>query len=806
MKVTRLFSLLACLLLGVVGTSVADSGPQPERKIIYYGWNTRDSAYVAAHWGEMEQMPFDGIGIGIALDRAQPTNGDGSTANLLGWQTFGAEAFDAERFATAISELQTPQWTRFTDNFLPVAIATQDQDQGLSWFDDARWATIENNWRVLLTIARDGRCRGLLLDPEHYDYACELFNYSHHAAQRDARSFEEYTAIARHRGQHLGATAREIFPAITIALLYGYTLPAREVRHGHTLATARYALLPAFLDGLREGAAPDAQFVDLCEFAHRYLRAEQFSKARAETQADALALSASADSSIAAISPGMSTRIDFQLPGGRWHVNKPSRNYFSPARFREALRGALAATDRYVWIYSEESPGFFPPTNLPPKYITAIKAARQPLPKTASVHMPLLFGVLGALLVGLWIPMHRARRGSTERMRVLIVTGIFPPDHGGPASYVPRMAAALVRRGHQVETICLSDRVAQGDDAYPFPVRRIARRQFWPLRIARTVLAVWWAARRHDVVYVNGLGAECALGAALAGRPAVHKIVGDYAWERAVGRGWFRGSIQAYQAHSKGLALRLADLVRTVPLRLAHTIIVPSQYLSRIVSDWKIDAAKIRVVPNATDVSVASGELPALPPWRGKTLLTICRLVPWKGVDALIAILPELSETRLVIAGDGHLRDPLAALAESLGVDARVVFLGDVPHRDVPGYLAQSDAFVLNSSYEGLPHVVLEAMAARAPVIATDAGGTSELVEHGITGLLVPIGDGVALKGAIAQLWNQPALGERLAEEAAERCRVHFDFEAMVTKTEAVLRGAVTNTSQRAGAAVEVTS
>ena len=224
-------------------------------------------------------------------------------------------------------------------------------------------------------------------------------------------------------------------------------------------------------------------------------------------------------------------------------------------------------------------------------------------------------------------------------------------------------------------------------------------------------------------------------------------------------------------------------------------IIVPSQYLRRIVNGWGIPAEKIRVVPNAIAARTRSDSA-SLPSWPGRTLITVCRLVPWKGVDGLIRLLPELPETRLVIAGDGHSRDELQALTHSTGVESRVLFLGDVPQDAVTGYLTQADAFVLNSSYEGLPHVVLEAFAARTPVIATEAGGTGEVVEHNITGLLVPVGDSAALKSAIEQLWREPELGRRLANEAAERSREHFDFDAMVAATEETLRAVVSAKSR----------
>lgn len=367
-------------------------------------------------------------------------------------------------------------------------------------------------------------------------------------------------------------------------------------------------------------------------------------------------------------------------------------------------------------------------------------------------------------------------------MRILIVTGIFPPDCGGPASYVPKLAAALTRRGHAVEVICLSDEITHDDAHFDFAVRRIRRGTLWPWRILVTTWKIRQAARRHDLVYVNGLGAEAALGAALAGRRAVHKVVGDYAWERAVGRGWFGGTLEEYQAAPKPARLRFIDAVRTWPLKRAERVIVPSRYLRGIVRGWGVE--NVAVIPNA--VTPGADPAPALPAWPGRTLITVCRLVPWKGVDALIRLLPRLPGTRLVIAGDGAERANLEALAQSAGVAERVLFLGEVPQRQVAGYLKQADAFVLNSTYEGLPHAVLEAIAARVPVIATDAGGTGEVVENDVTGLLVPAGDSAALEAAIERLWSDAALGARLAGGAAGAPR---DFDAMVGATEAALRG-----------------
>jgi glycosyltransferase involved in cell wall biosynthesis len=374
-------------------------------------------------------------------------------------------------------------------------------------------------------------------------------------------------------------------------------------------------------------------------------------------------------------------------------------------------------------------------------------------------------------------------------MKLLLVTGIFPPDPGGPAGYIPRVAAELSRRGHAVRVVCLSDSLEHDDSAYPFQVRRIARRTFMPARMLRTAAAIRGWAKDADAVLVNGLALEALLATGRRGVPRVHKVVGDIAWERARNRGWFTGTLDEYQRGGKGGLLRLLDWMRSLPLRSAARVVVPSDYLRGIVGGWNIPAERTALVYNAVEEELAGpaeDEGAARDP--APTVVTVCRLVPWKGVDGLIRVTASLPGVRLVVVGDGPLRGALGALAEELGVAGRVRFAGTLSAREVRRELRRADVFVLNSSYEGLPHVVLEAMSERTPVVATDAGGTGELVRHGETGLLVPVGDDAALRGAIQRLLGDPGLREALGEGALRRLRAEFSLAAMVETTERILR------------------
>lgn len=366
-----------------------------------------------------------------------------------------------------------------------------------------------------------------------------------------------------------------------------------------------------------------------------------------------------------------------------------------------------------------------------------------------------------------------------------MVSGIFPPDAGGPASYVPRLAEHLAASGHAVRVLTLADHV-DGHAGRSYPVRRLHRGQSYPLRVARTTTAIAGAARDCDVIYANGLYGEVALASRLVPRPVVAKVVGDPAWERARGRGWFDGGIDAYQSAAKGWRLRTCDRMRDGPLRRSQAVIVPSTYLAGLVRGWGVTPERIHVVPNA--VEVPDG-LPGPPSRAGRPpeLATLCRLVPWKGLAGLLRALPALPEVRLHVVGDGPERASLEALTRSLALADRVVFHGQLPRAQALAILARADAFVLNSTYEGLPHVVLEAMRLGVPVVATSAGGTPEAVDDGRTGLLVSPGDEHALTAAIRRVLSETGLAGRLADAARTDADRRFTAKAMLDGTVGIL-------------------
>lgn len=367
-------------------------------------------------------------------------------------------------------------------------------------------------------------------------------------------------------------------------------------------------------------------------------------------------------------------------------------------------------------------------------------------------------------------------------MKVLFVTGIFPPDHGGPASYVPTMASALCEAGHKVlGVVTLSDGTAHDDSRYPFAVCRIERQRPRWLRWLETISLIRRLAIGADVVYLNGLVLEGVLATKIFGsRPVVVKVVGDLIWERAQNQQATRLDINEFHMAKLSLKWTLLRRLQGWYTARADRVIVPSQYLAEIVAGWGVPRNRLQVVYNAIPVPEAANAVGT----PVADIVTVARLVPWKGIAELITIAGD-HDWSLRVVGDGPLRKELEQLAQSSG--ANVSFVGHVEKSQVPAEIRKGRLFVLNSTYEGLPHIVLEAKAIGVPVVATAAGGTPETIVDGVDGWLVPVGDSDALAAMIARVLLDECMRDASVLAAQKKLAEKFSFSSMVCNTETVL-------------------
>jgi len=352
-------------------------------------------------------------------------------------------------------------------------------------------------------------------------------------------------------------------------------------------------------------------------------------------------------------------------------------------------------------------------------------------------------------------------------VRIVVVSGIWPPDVGGPASHAPALAEALLEAGHTVEVVTTADRTPA---RRPYPLRWVARGRPAPLRHLAVVREVRSAARCADRVYATTMVRRAALGAALARRPLVVKLVADEAYERERRAGRFAGTLEQFQTERGGLRVRLLRATRTAALRRASRVLVPSAYLRAIALGWGLDPARTTVVANpAPEVPVhpTRDEARAALGIEGFALGVAGRLTEQKALEDTLAALARVPRVALLVLGDGPERAALERRAAQLDVSDRVRFLGAGTRDDVIVLFRAVDAALLTSAWENLPHTLLEALAAGTPVIATAVGGIPEVVRDGENGLLVPPRDVAAAASAIDRLVRDEVLRASLAAAAA---------------------------------------
>lgn len=358
-------------------------------------------------------------------------------------------------------------------------------------------------------------------------------------------------------------------------------------------------------------------------------------------------------------------------------------------------------------------------------------------------------------------------------MKLVIATPLYPPDIGGPATYAALLTAGLPGKGIEVEVVKFSE------------VRHLPKllRHYAYYRRVRA------AARRADLVLALdpvSVGLPAMWAARRAKKPFVVKIVGDYAWEQGRQRFGVTEDLDAFVTHRQtSLTVRILQRIQTRVARRASRVIVPSEYLKCVVIRWGVPQERIEVIYNAVAIEEVGKVPEAVAQLPRPLVASVGRLVPWKHVDGIIDAVAKLPETSLAIVGTGGAEAALAAHAART-LAGRSVMTGSLSHPDTLATLAVTDVLVLNSSYEGLSHLLIEALALGVPIVATAVGGNPEVLTDGETGLLVPTGDQAALSRTLATLLGNEPLRIRLgvnAKIAAQR----FSTETMLGRTSDVL-------------------
>jgi len=384
------------------------------------------------------------------------------------------------------------------------------------------------------------------------------------------------------------------------------------------------------------------------------------------------------------------------------------------------------------------------------------------------------------------VAQHRKHGGVCAPLRVLRLCSVFEPPAsalagrgarfdpiGGMQEHTGSLTRALARRG--VVQVVLTTRPPTAPwIERPEPLTTIIRVGL-PVRRARQLYAIPAAGlapllgRRADLVHVH-LGEDLAILplAALAARPRQLPVVITVHCSLS-------HTLTPCDARTAVLRRLGGWIERRAERRAAATVVYTARLAELLASDHGHPTVHLIRRGVDRDRFADPGErfLPALGGRR--RVVFVGRLVRAKGVQLLVEAMARLRTpgVDLVFVGDGPERPAVERLARRLGIDDRLHITGFVPHRRVPAVLASADLLVLPSVYEELGTVLIEAMHAGLPVVATCVGGIPEAIEHGVTGLLVEPGDAAGLATAIDSVLSDPVLADRLGAGARRRAPKH---------------------------------
>jgi hypothetical protein len=353
---------LLLLGLGVGGTLVGcatiPAPPAgPAKKLIEFGWDEPDTAFMRRHIAQMEQMPFDGVVFHVNYSKP-----DGKPGDFL-WEAWGRRAFTDAELAPALADLTATPFRRFTDNFLRFNTTPGDVD----WFDDFT-AILGNATKA--RVAHEGH--GVLF-AEQYHAPLSICGQRDYGASREARR------AGRRRGRDHGGFQRG-YPELT-AFTFGYGCPGW--RCDGALAACEYGLLAPFLDGMVDAASDRARLVDGYEPAYFHNKnLAKFAAAYRMLTEDLLPIVADPRRYRRLLSVGFGLFLDYDPQERRWNGVDGSANYYTPQEFEASVRAALAVADEYVWVYAQ-APRWWSqagtPSDLPEGYADAVRRARRGL-------------------------------------------------------------------------------------------------------------------------------------------------------------------------------------------------------------------------------------------------------------------------------------------------------------------------------------------------------------------------------------------------------------------------------------------
>lgn len=340
---------------------------------------------------------------------------------------------------------------------------------------------------------------------------------------------------------------------------------------------------------------------------------------------------------------------------------------------------------------------------------------------------------------------------ADKRQRICVV-GPLPPPSGGMANQCEQLVRLLSQEGVAVELVRTNSPYSP-PWVGAVPLLRAA------CRLIPYALALWSAAGRAQVMHVFANSGWSwylfASPALLVGRIRGAAVIVNY-------RG---GHAESFLA---GAPAHVHRSLKRSTLR-----VTPSPFLQRVFAKFGLQA---EVIPNIIDLS--RFKLVTLRDFGNSPHIVVARnLEPIYGIatalKAFALVRRRFVDARLSVAGSGPELASLQALAKALGIAEAVRFSGRIDNAAMPQFYADADCALNPSTVDNMPISLLEAFASGLPVVSTNAGGIPDMLQDGVSGLLVPVGDEMAMAGALCRLLDDPALAAVMVEAGREQAKAY---------------------------------
>jgi len=334
---------------------------------------------------------------------------------------------------------------------------------------------------------------------------------------------------------------------------------------------------------------------------------------------------------------------------------------------------------------------------------------------------------------------------------ICLTSGIYPPESGGPAKFTATFSK-WVRDNTDipVSVVTLTDGASSSKIVDGIRIVKISRSQNLVLRYIKTAIAIRKNSSPKIQILANGLFLETALASLLGGRKYFTKIPGDIVWERARNSGRTSLDIESFQTSKLSFKYKVFRKAFSYSLKRSKKVIAPSTQLHNMALNWGIKSEKVHLIFNSISTSRFKFEPNANKKY---DVLSVCRLVPWKGLDEVVRVCSQLNLS-LAIAGSGPEMDNLKTLAGSL--NANVQFLGEISQEQLPHLYESSKFFVLNSNFEATSYSLLEARSCGVFSIANANTGSAEVISHMKDGILCGEETGMTIFDALKYASENP--------------------------------------------------